>query len=214
VNDIRNSALRAQEIVIKHDTYKPHGTSRNHARRFTHAETGCSAVSEPHEELDCMISSRIIRALLAGAISSAAMWAFMRFMPLLGGPNVDAIALLSTVSAQFGPLVPLTQYLLLSVIVFPFLYATLLYRDLPGSPWQKGLLWGVILFALRGLIVSPVMGQGLFGLGGEDHAVTVLIEMFVAHCIYGSLLGVIIGDQPRTKVQAYAPRERELQRRR
>ncbi len=144
-----------------------------------------------------------IRILAAGITASAVMMAIVEMMPWSGAPGVDAVTLLSTFSTQFGSLVPLAQYLFLSVLVFPVLYAVLLSRDLPGPPWLKGTLWGVILFALRGLIVLPIMGQGLFALRA-DHALSALITMFFAHCVYGLLLGSIIGDQSKKKVKVYA----------
>lgn len=153
-----------------------------------------------------------LRVFAAGIVASFAMLAFMMVMPRFGGPELDVFGLLSTLTTQYGSWVPAGQYFLLSIFVFPLLYAGLLYKDLPGPPHQKGLVWGLILFALRGIIVMPVMGQGFFAVSA-DHAIAALIELGIAHCIYGLLLGAIVGElyETRHRQRAYA-RHREPER--
>jgi hypothetical protein len=142
------------------------------------------------------------KILLAGLLASIAMLAAMYGMQTLGGPPLDVIALLSTLSTQYGAWVPAAQFAVLSLAVFPFIYATMLFYDLPGPPWQRGLIWGLILFALRGAVVMPIMGQGFFGVQAE-HAVAALLQLFVAHCVYGLVLGGAIGDIAHRRVRSH-----------
>jgi hypothetical protein len=63
-------------------------------------------------------------------------------------------------------------------IIFPLIYAFLLYRILPGRPWAKGIYWGLILWFLAQAVVMPMMGGGFFSasMGGMK-------------AVIGSLLG-------------------------
>jgi hypothetical protein len=57
------------------------------------------------------------------------------------------------------------------------IYAFLLYRALPGAPWLRGAIWGVILWFVSQAIVTPMMGGGIFSAtaGGLMAVMTSLI---------------------------------------
>ena len=76
-------------------------------------------------------------------------------------------------------------------IIFPLIYAYLLYQWLPGGPTIKGTTWGIVLWLLAQTIVMPMMGGGFFSMamGGMMAAMGSLI----GHLLYGSLLGAIAG---------------------
>jgi hypothetical protein len=118
---------------------------------------------------------------------------FVLFMwSLFGADNFDAVRLLSTFSSSDFSWFEPVEMLALGVVVFPFLYAKLVFQDLPGRPWQRGMLWGVILWALWGAVVMPVMGQGLFCL--RSHHLDTMLAALVGHAIYGIICGGIAGD--------------------
>jgi uncharacterized membrane protein YagU involved in acid resistance len=74
-------------------------------------------------------------------------------------------------------------------IIFPLIYALVLYRFLPGPPLVKGILFGAILWLIAQLMVMPMVGAGVFSsnAGGTMAAMGSL----VGHTIYGALLGII-----------------------
>jgi len=76
-------------------------------------------------------------------------------------------------------------------IIFPLIYAYLLFRVLPGGATLKGIEWGLILWFLAQVIVMPMMGGGFFSanVGGMMAAGGSLI----GHAIYGALLGWTAG---------------------
>jgi uncharacterized membrane protein YagU involved in acid resistance len=87
-------------------------------------------------------------------------------------------------------------------LIFPLIYAFLLYRFLPGPPVVKGVVWGVALWLIAQLMLMPMMGAGLFSMkaGGMMAAVGSL----VGHLVYGSLLGTIAGASVGSERQVRA----------
>jgi uncharacterized membrane protein YagU involved in acid resistance len=85
----------------------------------------------------------------------------------------------------------MAMHFLNGTIIFPLIYAYALFANLPGSPYLKGLLWGLTLWMLAQIVVMPVMGAGLFGLrmGGWMPA----FGSLMGHMVYGALLGWISG---------------------
>jgi len=71
-------------------------------------------------------------------------------------------------------------------------FAYIMYRVLPGAPWVKGLLWGLILWLMAQVVVVPMMGGGIFSsrMGGMAAAMGSLI----GHSIYGLALGFWAGE--------------------
>ena len=90
-----------------------------------------------------------------------------------------------------GWMVGMMIHFINGTVIFPLIYAFLLYRTLPGNPALKGATWGVVLWLLAQLMVMPMMGGGVFSskMGGMMTAGGSLI----GHLLYGVLLGVIGG---------------------
>lgn len=75
----------------------------------------------------------------------------------------------------------------LNGIVFALLYATLIGPLLPGTPFERGLIYGGILFFGSQLIFVPVFFRhGFFGLKDNPRA---WMTAVVVHVIYGAVLG-------------------------
>jgi hypothetical protein len=70
-------------------------------------------------------------------------------------------------------------------------YIYVLYQFLPGAPWLKGVVWGVILWLGVELVMVPMMGGGMFSsqMGGMKAVMAALM----GHLIYGAIFGVITG---------------------
>jgi uncharacterized membrane protein YagU involved in acid resistance len=82
-------------------------------------------------------------------------------------------------------------------ITLPLIYAYLVSRMLPGQPWLRGALWGLILWALAELLVMPLMGVGPFSAGSAGLIVVTALVLLVGHVIYGTLLGWLAGGTPQ-----------------
>jgi hypothetical protein len=66
-----------------------------------------------------------------------------------------------------------------------------LYRVLPGEPWLKGTIWGLILWFVSQALVTPMMGGGLFS--AKAGGLMAVMASLIAHAIYGALLGAGAG---------------------
>ena len=90
-------------------------------------------------------------------------------------------------------------------VIFPLIYAFLLYNWLPGPNWMKGTIWGLTLWFVSQTVVSPMMGGGVFSSAAADRTMMVLAS-FLLHFIYGAALGWMAGPQAVHEVSE--PRER------
>jgi hypothetical protein len=148
--------------------------------------------------------------MVAGFVACLAIMAFLYVIPIIGAPRLNVFVLLSTLSADYAWWAEPVEFFLLGTLVFPTLYAVMLYDTLPGTqPWQKGLAWGLILWALRGLVVAPIMGEGFFSLQ-MSNAFPAFIEVLLAHAIYGIVLGYLSGGS----VVTHPALDRQLRRER
>ncbi len=71
-------------------------------------------------------------------------------------------------------------------VIFPLIFAALLYRRIPGRPAIKGLAWGVALWLLAQVVVMPMMGAGLF-----SGSLMAAMASLLGHILYGVVLGVM-----------------------
>lgn len=133
----------------------------------------------------------IMRAMLGGLLGTVVMTMMMYFVaPMMLGRPMDIAAMLGRMMGNSWALGMLAHFLN-GVVIFPLIYVFLLYHLLPGSPWLKGMLWGVILWLLVQIVVMPMMGGGFFSaqMGGMRAAMSSLMS----HILYGAALGGITG---------------------
>lgn len=138
------------------------------------------------------------RAILGGFVGTLAITMLMyKGAPMMGMPRMDIAAMLGQMLG--GWTMGMVMHFLNGTVIFPLLYAYLLFPRLTGAPALKGITWGVILWLLAGIVVMPMMGGGAFGAkaGGMMSAVGSLM----GHIIYGALLGWI-GGAARGQVRA------------
>ncbi len=131
-----------------------------------------------------------VRTILGGFVGTLLITFLMyKGVPMMGMPKMDVAAMLGKMLG--GWTMGMLMHFVDGTIIFPLIYAYLLFRILPGPPAARGLVWGLILWLLSGIVVMPMMGAGLFGMGmgGMMSAVGSLI----AHLAYGVVLGWIGG---------------------
>lgn len=85
--------------------------------------------------------------------------------------------------------VGLAMHFLNGSVIFPLVYALVLFRYLKGASTVRGITFGVLLWLTAQLVVMPVMSAGVFssGMGG----IMAVLASLMAHVVYGALLGGI-----------------------
>jgi uncharacterized membrane protein YagU involved in acid resistance len=123
--------------------------------------------------------------MIGGLLGTPAMSALTFILAPVLGVHVDIVSLLAEVLGGWrtGMLV----HVLNGVVIFPLIYAFLMYRFLPDTPLVKGTTFGVMLWLVSQTVVLPAMGAGLFSthVGGIEAAAASLL----GHAVYGSFLG-------------------------
>lgn len=130
------------------------------------------------------------RAIAGGLVGTIAMTAMMYLVAPMMGLNMDIAAMLASVLGGSWT-AGMVMHFVNGVLIFPAIFAFVLYDALPGSPTVKGTIWGVALWLVAQIVVMPMMGGGLFSanMGGMMAAVASL----AGHLLYGGLLGSIAG---------------------
>ncbi len=131
------------------------------------------------------------KAILGGIIATVVMTFMMYFVaPMMLGRPMDVAAMLGSVlggSWAMGML----MHLLNGSVVFPLIYAYLLYRVLSGDPWVKGMKFALLLWFLSQAVVTPMMGGGFFS--AKAGGLMAVMASLIGHVVYGALLGAVAG---------------------
>ncbi|MGH7676593.1 MAG: DUF6789 family protein [Gemmatimonadales bacterium] len=131
------------------------------------------------------------QVILAGAVGTAAMTMLMLGAPLMGLPKMpigDMLGAFLGIGSAAGWAMHGMIGLVLAVI-----YAGGLADRLPGAPLVRGAIYGLGVFLLAQLVVSPMMGGGVFS-GGN---IPVIAGSLMGHLVYGGLVGGIYGEPQR-----------------
>jgi len=75
-------------------------------------------------------------------------------------------------------------------LLFPAIYAWLVYPTLGGPPWLRGVAYGVALWGLAQALVMPMAGMGVFS-SATPRPVVALAWSLGTHLLYGAVLGAI-----------------------
>ena len=131
------------------------------------------------------------KAIFGGFVGTVVMTLMMYFVApmMLGGP-MDVAAMLGGLLGGSW-IMGMLMHLLNGIVIFPLIYAYLAYRLLPGDPWVKGTIFGLILWFLSQAVVTPMMGGGMFS--AKAGGLMAVMASLIGHIIYGALLGVLAG---------------------
>ncbi|WP_340122525.1 DUF6789 family protein [Methylobacter svalbardensis] len=137
------------------------------------------------------MNPNIIKAILGGIVGTLMMSLMMRFAaPMMVGQPMDIAAMLGNMMGGVYAL-GMAAHIMLGVLVFPLIYALLVFRLLPGGPLIKGMPWGLILWLIAETMVMPMAGAGFFM--SEIGGIKAVMAALMGHLVYGGLLGVIAG---------------------
>jgi hypothetical protein len=140
------------------------------------------------EECGCL-GPKLPWTFLGGFIGTVAITMMMYLMaPMMLGQPMDVAKMLgSMLGDNWGA--GMVMHFVNGTVIFPLVYAFLLYGILPGSPAVKGITWGVGLWLLSQVVVMPMMGAGFF-----SGSVMAAMGSLIGHFAYGLLLGWIAGS--------------------
>jgi hypothetical protein len=133
------------------------------------------------------------KAITGGFIGTVMLTLMERFVAPMMGVRMDIVAKLGEMT-HTGMAGGLFVHFLQGTVIFPLIYTYLLYRFLPGAPWQKGLLWSVILWLGLETVMMPMMGGGFFS--SQMGGMKAVMAAFIGHLVYGAILGAIAGEAP------------------
>ena len=131
------------------------------------------------------------KAVAGGLVGTILLTLMMRFVaPMMTGQRMDVPGKLGDMIGM-GPIAGMIMHLLTGSVIFGLIYAFVLFRFLPGAPWLKGVLSGVIFWLGLQVVMMPMIGGGFFSsqMGGAPIALAALF----AHLVYGATLGGIAG---------------------
>ena len=136
------------------------------------------------------------KAIGGGAAGTAVMTLFMYFVaPMMMGGPMDVARMLGGMMGDATPynmlwMMGMGVHILNGVVIFPLIYVFALYGVLPGAPWLKGLIWGLVLWLVSQTAMPMMMGMPMFG-GGN---VMMVMGSLMGHAAYGVLLGLVGGE--------------------
>ena len=143
----------------------------------------------------------MFRFILGGAVGTLVMTLMMYFLrPIIVGAPMD---IASEIGSKMGDnwWLGMGIHFMIGTVIIPLLLAFVLSKVLPGPLIVKGLLTGIIFWLLTMLVAMPAMGKGIF-LSETGEGPKAIVAAFMAHAVYGLLLGGIAGFLfPRTNVQ-------------
>lgn len=131
------------------------------------------------------------KAVLGGLIGTIVMTLMMMFVAPMMGVHMDIAKNLAMMMGS-SHAVGMAAHFMLGSLVFPAIYAFLLFRFLPGVPIVKGLTWGTALWLMLEILVMPMLGMGIFGSAGPGAKGA--MAALIAHLAYGAILGAIAGE--------------------
>lgn len=129
----------------------------------------------------------VAAAIMAGSVATLVMTP-LALVPVLAGGGMDFAGLLgSLVTGGETPrlsttwLIGMALHILNGAVIFPLVYALILYRRLPGAPVTRALSWAGALW-LASMVVM---------LAAEATRLTLAVAAIslAAHLVYGALLG-------------------------
>lgn len=127
------------------------------------------------------------RAALAGLGATAAMTMLMLAAPMMGMPKMligDMLGMFLHIGSAAG----WVMHAMIGVVL-ALIYAGVVAEGLPGNRAVRGMLYGFVVFLVAQLVVSPMMGGGVFS-GGN---VSMIMGSLLGHLVYGAVLGGVYG---------------------
>jgi uncharacterized membrane protein YagU involved in acid resistance len=137
------------------------------------------------------VKTNVGKAIAGGFVGTILLTLMTRFVaPMMTGQKMDIAARLGDMTGT-GPIAGMIMHFFVGSVVFALIYVFVLFRFLPGAPWIKGLICGLIFWLGLEIAMMPMIGGGFFSshIGGMK----VVVAALIAHLVYGAALGGIAG---------------------
>ena len=133
----------------------------------------------------------LTKAIVGGLAGTVVMSLMMRFVaPMMLGHPMDIAGMLANMIGGVWA-IGMAAHLMNGVVIFPLVYAFLVFRYLPGPPLLRGVRWGAVLWVVAETMVMPLAGAGFFS--SEIGGLKAVMAALMGHLVYGALLGYIVG---------------------
>jgi uncharacterized membrane protein YagU involved in acid resistance len=137
------------------------------------------------------VKPNIGKAILGGFVGTVLLTLMTQFVaPMMTGQKMDMAARLGNMTGT-GRFVGMVMHLFTGSVVFALIYVFVFFRFLPGAPWIKGLLSGVIFWLGLEIAMMPMIGGGFFS--SQSGGMKIVVAALIAHLVYGAALGGIAG---------------------
>jgi len=134
----------------------------------------------------------VTKAILGGLAGTAVLTMMMYLVaPMMLGHAMDIAAMLGSMMGNSWAL-GMAAHWMNGVLIFPLLYAFLMYKLLPGPPVVRGAMWGVVLWLIAQSMLMPMMGAGFFS--SAAGGMMAVVASLIGHILYGGILGKIAGS--------------------
>jgi hypothetical protein len=143
----------------------------------------------------------VTRSIVGGLAGTTVMTLLMYVAAPMMGVRMDIAQMLGSMLGNSWS-AGLAMHFMNGTVIFPTLFATVLYGRLPGTPVLKGITWGVSLWLLAQAVVMPMMGAGFFSL--EMGGIMAPMASLVGHLLYGAILGAAAANPEPVAVQSIA----------
>ena len=131
-----------------------------------------------------------VRVVVAGLVGALSMALASYVFSAMGVPMVDFGRLIATKILGYhshGTRLGFAMHLINGVLL-ALVYAVVVAPQLPGLPWIRGVIYGMLLWLGMMLVVLPLLGDGILGLKSSR---SVAPSALAAHLLYGLSLGLI-----------------------
>jgi len=138
-----------------------------------------------------MQKPNVSKTLLAGVAGTVAMTMLTYIGPMMGMPEMDIPQMLSGFMGV--PVIAgwLAHFMIGTMLAFVYVY--IFVQRLPGAPWLKGALYGLLPWFLAQVMVNSIMGAGVFALNTPAPMLAV-VSSLMGHLLYGGVLGAVYGS--------------------
>ena len=128
------------------------------------------------------------RGIAAGAVGTAAITLIMLGAPLMGMPRMAIGDMLGSF-LHIGSVAGWAMHVVIG-LALALVYAGWFATRLPGGPALRGGIYGFGVFLVAQVVVTPMMGGGVFS-GGN---ISMITGSLAGHLVYGVLVGPIYGE--------------------
>jgi uncharacterized membrane protein len=134
--------------------------------------------------------NNLSKAVLAGVVATVVMTMVMVMAPFMGMPEMNIGKMLGEFMGVPAIVGWVAHFMIGSVLAI--IFATAFAASLPGAPWLKGVLFGLIPWLGAQVMVNPMMGAGVFA-SNMPAPLMMVMGSLLGHMVYGAVLGAVYG---------------------